>query len=36
VKNVRTTAGSKVLADYISQKDVAVIEQLRKGAETWM
>jgi aspartyl-tRNA(Asn)/glutamyl-tRNA(Gln) amidotransferase subunit A len=31
VKNVRTTAGSKVLADYISQEDAMVVEQLRKN-----
>ncbi len=31
VKNVRTTAGSKVLADYISPEDAAVVEQLRKA-----
>ncbi len=31
VKDVRTTAGSKVLADYISQEDATVVEQLRKN-----
>ena len=31
VKGVRTTAGSKVLADYISQEDATVVEQLRKN-----
>jgi aspartyl-tRNA(Asn)/glutamyl-tRNA(Gln) amidotransferase subunit A len=31
VKNVRTTAGSRVLADYISQEDATVIEQLRRA-----
>lgn len=31
VKNVRTTAGSQVLADYISPEDAAVVEQLRKA-----
>ncbi len=31
VKNVRTTAGSKVLADHVSQEDAAVVEQLRKA-----
>jgi Asp-tRNAAsn/Glu-tRNAGln amidotransferase A subunit and related amidases len=31
VKGVRTTAGSNVLADNISQEDAAVIEQLRKS-----
>ena len=31
VKNVRTTAGSKVLADYISLEDATVVEQLRKA-----
>jgi aspartyl-tRNA(Asn)/glutamyl-tRNA(Gln) amidotransferase subunit A len=31
VKDVRTTAGSKVLADYISQEDAMVVEQLRKN-----
>jgi len=30
VKGVRTTAGSKVLADYVSQEDAMVVEQLRK------
>lgn len=31
VKNVRMTAGSKVLADYISLEDATVVEQLRKA-----
>jgi aspartyl-tRNA(Asn)/glutamyl-tRNA(Gln) amidotransferase subunit A len=31
VKGVRTTAGSKVLADHISQEDATVVEQLRKN-----
>jgi aspartyl-tRNA(Asn)/glutamyl-tRNA(Gln) amidotransferase subunit A len=31
VKGVRTTAGSKVLADHISQEDAMVVEQLRKN-----
>src|SRR5712691_11974920 len=31
VKNVRTTAGSKVLEDYISPEDATVVEQLRKA-----
>ena len=31
VKGVRTTAGSKVLANHISQEDAMVVEQLRKG-----
>lgn len=31
VKGVRTTAGSKVLADYISHEDAMVVEQLRKA-----
>ena len=31
VKGVRTTAGSQVLADHISQEDAAVVEQLRKA-----
>ncbi len=31
VKNVRTTAGSQVLADYISLEDAMVVEQLRKA-----
>lgn len=31
VKGVRTSAGSKVLNDHISQEDAAVIEQLRKA-----
>ncbi len=31
VKGVRTTAGSKVLADYISPEDAMVVEQLRKS-----
>lgn len=31
VKGVRTTAGSKVLADYISPEDAMVVEQLRKA-----
>ena len=31
VKNVRTTAGSQVLADHISLEDAAVVEQLRKA-----
>jgi aspartyl-tRNA(Asn)/glutamyl-tRNA(Gln) amidotransferase subunit A len=31
VKHVRMTAGSKVLADYISQEDAAVVEQLRRA-----
>jgi len=31
VKGVRTTAGSKVLADYVSQEDAMVVEQLRKN-----
>jgi aspartyl-tRNA(Asn)/glutamyl-tRNA(Gln) amidotransferase subunit A len=30
VKGVRTTAGSKVLADYVSLEDAMVVEQLRK------
>ncbi len=31
VKDVRTTAGSKVLAEYISREDATVVEQLRKA-----
>lgn len=31
VKGVRTTAGSKVLADNVSQEDAMVVEQLRKN-----
>jgi len=31
VKGVRTTAGSKVLTDHISQEDAMVVEQLRKA-----
>src|SRR5712692_10734511 len=31
VKGVRMTAGSKVLADYVSQEDAMVVEQLRKN-----
>lgn len=31
VKGVRTTAGSKVLADNVSQENAAVVEQLRKA-----
>ncbi len=31
VKGIRMTAGSKVLADYISQEDAMVVEQLRKN-----
>lgn len=31
VKNVPTTAGSQVLADYISPEDATVVEQLRKA-----
>ncbi|MBE3558268.1 MAG: amidase [Ktedonobacteraceae bacterium] len=31
VKGVRTTAGSRVLADYISQEDATVVELLRKA-----
>jgi len=31
VKGVRTTAGSKVLAGYVSQEDAMVVEQLRKN-----
>ena len=31
VKNVRTTASSKVLADHVSQEDAMVVEQLRKA-----
>ncbi len=31
VKNVRTTAGSQVLADHISLEDAMVVEQLRKA-----
>jgi len=31
VKGVRTTAGSKVLAHYVSQEDAMVVEQLRKN-----
>lgn len=31
VKGVRTTAGSKVLADYVSHEDAMVVEQLRKA-----
>ena len=31
VKGARTTAGSKVLADYVSQEDAMVVEQLRKN-----
>src|SRR5712692_4968538 len=31
VKGVRMTAGSKVLADYVSQEDAMVVEQLRKA-----
>src|SRR5437763_3232094 len=31
VKDVRMTAGSKVLADYIATEDAAVVEQLRKA-----
>src|SRR5947208_3440887 len=31
VKGVRMTAGSKVLADYISSEDAMVVEQLRKS-----
>src|SRR6266571_36612 len=33
VKGVRTTAGSKVLADYVSQEDAMVVEQLRKKGD---
>ena len=31
VQGVRTTAGSQVLVDYVSQEDAAVVEQLRKA-----
>jgi aspartyl-tRNA(Asn)/glutamyl-tRNA(Gln) amidotransferase subunit A len=31
VKNVRMTAGSKVLAEYIPQEDATVVEQLRRA-----
>src|SRR6266849_6018586 len=31
VKGVRTTAGAKVLADYISSEDAMVVELLRKA-----
>lgn len=31
VKDVRTTAGSRVLAEHISQEDAMVVEQLRKN-----
>ena len=31
VKGVRTTAGSKVLADYVSSEDAMVVELLRKA-----
>src|SRR5229473_2193543 len=31
VKNVRMTAGSKVLADHVSQEDATVVEQLRRA-----
>ena len=31
VKNVRMTAGSKVLADYFPQEDATVVEQLRRA-----
>ncbi len=31
VKGARTTAGSKVLADNVSQENAAVVEQLRKA-----
>ncbi len=31
VKGIRMTAGSKVLADYVSQEDAMVVEQLRKA-----
>ena len=31
VKDVRMTAGSKVLADYVPQEDAAVVEQLRRA-----
>ena len=31
VKGVRTTAGSKVLDDYVSQENAAVVDQLRKA-----
>ncbi len=31
VKGVRTTAGSKVLGEYVSQEDAMVVEQLRKS-----
>ncbi|MBO0790783.1 MAG: amidase [Ktedonobacteraceae bacterium] len=31
VKDVRTSAGSQVLADHVSQEDAAVVEQLRKA-----
>jgi aspartyl-tRNA(Asn)/glutamyl-tRNA(Gln) amidotransferase subunit A len=31
VKGVHTTAGSKVLANYVSQEDAMVVEQLRKN-----
>jgi len=31
VKNVRMTAGSKVLADYIAPEDATVVEQLRRA-----
>jgi aspartyl-tRNA(Asn)/glutamyl-tRNA(Gln) amidotransferase subunit A len=31
VKDVRMTAGSKVLADYVAQEDATVVEQLRRA-----
>src|SRR2546429_5947269 len=31
VKNVRMTAGSKVLAEYVPQEDATVVEQLRRA-----
>src|SRR5438552_10727090 len=33
VKNVRMTAGSKVLAEYVPQEDATVVEQLRRVGE---